>query len=66
MSKHKGVSLNHWNNSRDSIKYSNDTQYLYENIEEYNPDRKCTVLVDFDDTIGELQQITFKQLKHLV
>ena len=28
-------------------------QYFYKNIEEYNPDRECNVLIVFDDVIAD-------------
>ena len=34
------------------IKYSNNMQDAYRYIEEYNPDRKCKVLIVFGDVIA--------------
>ena len=36
------------------IEYSNNMQDLYKNIEEYNPRRKCNVLIVFDDMIADM------------
>ena len=36
------------------IEYSNNMQDVYKNIEENNPDRKCNVLIVFDDTIDDM------------
>ena len=36
------------------IEYSNNMQDVYENIEEYNPDRKYNVLIIFDDMIADM------------
>ena len=32
----------------------NDLDDIYENIKEYNPDRKRKVLIVFDDTIADI------------
>ena len=34
------------------IKYSNDMQDFYKNINEYNPGKKCKILIVFDDMIN--------------
>ena len=39
----------HEKNGRRNIKYSNNMQDVYKNIEEYYPSRKCNVLIVFDD-----------------
>ena len=35
------------------IVYPINMQYFYKNIEEYNPDRECNVLIVFDDVIAD-------------
>ena len=32
---------------------SNDMDNIYENIEEYNPNKECKILVVFDDMIAD-------------
>ena len=36
------------------IEHSNNMQNVYKNIEEYNPTRKCNVLIVFDDMIADM------------
>ena len=36
------------------IKYSNNMQDVYKNIEEYNSGRKCNVLILFNDMITDI------------
>ena len=49
-----GVCLKEYNNSKAFIQYSNDMDNVYENIEEYNPDKKRKILVVFDDMIADM------------
>ena len=48
------VGLKHYDDPKAFIEYSNDTQDVYKNIEEYNPGKKRKVLIDFDDLIGDM------------
>ena len=34
--------------------YSNDIQDVYKNIEDYNPIKKRTILIAFDDMIADM------------
>ena len=36
------------------MKYSNDMQNVYKNIEDYNPGKKRKVLIVFDDMIADM------------
>ena len=36
------------------MEYSNDMQDVYKNIEDYNPIRKCKLLIVFDDMIADM------------
>ena len=36
------------------IEYSNKIEDVYKNIEEYNPDRECNVLIVFNDIIVDI------------
>ena len=40
INKREGRDIKHFNNSEAFIKYSNDIDYIYKNIEEYNPNIK--------------------------
>ena len=43
----EGVGLNHYDNSKVFIEYSNDMDDIYENIEEYNLDKERKILIIF-------------------
>ena len=36
------------------VEYSNDMDDSYQNIEEYNPNKKRTILIVFDDMIADI------------
>ena len=36
------------------IEYSNDMDLISKNIEEYNPNKKCKILIVFDDMIADM------------
>ena len=38
--------------SKTFIEYSNDMNYIYKNIEEYNPNKKRKTTIVFDDIIA--------------
>ena len=40
INKREGVGINHFNDSKAFIEYSNDTRDAYKNIDEYNPDKE--------------------------
>ena len=46
------------------MEYSNDMQDVYQNIEDYNPIKKCKVLIVFDDMIADM--INNKKLNPVV
>ena len=52
--KREKVGLKHYNDFKAFIEYSNDIQHVYKNIEDYNPRKKCKVLIVFDDMIAEM------------
>ena len=52
--KHEKVGLNHYDDSKVFMEYPNDTQDVYKNIEDYNPDKKRKVLIVFDDMIADI------------
>ena len=43
INKHENVGLNHFNDPKVFIEYSNDIQDVYKNIEDYNPIKKHKV-----------------------
>ena len=48
INKREKVGLNHFNDPKAFMEYSNDMQDIYKNIEDYNPIKKCKVLIIFD------------------
>ena len=58
------VGLNHYNNLKTFIEYSNYMQDVYKNFDEYNTDKERKVLIAFDDLIAEM--INNKKLNLIV
>ena len=58
------VGLEHFNDPKAFIKYSNDIQDVYKNIDEYNIDKKRKILIVFDDMIADM--IHSKKLNSVV
>ena len=52
--KREKVGLNHFNDPKAFMEYSNDMQDVYKNIEYYNPIKKRKVLIVFDDMITDM------------
>ena len=46
--------LKHFNDSKAFIEYSNDVDDIHKNIEKYNPNKKCKILIIFDDMIVDM------------
>ena len=64
ISKREKVGLDHFNDSKDFTEYSNDMQDVYKNIEDYNPNKECKILIIFDDMIADM--INNKKLNPVV
>ena len=47
ISKREGVGIDHLNDPKAFIEYSNDMHDVYKNIDEYNPDKENKILVVF-------------------
>ena len=54
INKREKVGLNHFNDPKAFMEYSNDMQDVYKNIEDYNPIKKRKVLIIFDDMIADM------------
>ena len=54
INKRESTRLKHFNVSKAFIEYSNDTDNLYKNIEEHNPNKKRKILIEFDDMIADM------------
>ena len=48
INKREKVGLDHFYDHKAFIEYSNDMQDVYKNIEDYNPGKKCKILIVFD------------------
>ena len=54
INKREKVALNHFNDPKAFMEYSNDMQDVYKNIEDYNPIKKRKALIAFDDMIADM------------
>ena len=52
--KSEKVGLNHFNDPKAFMEYSNDLQDVYKNIEDYNPIKKRKILIVFDYMIADM------------
>ena len=64
INKRESVGINHFNDPKAFIEYSNDMQDVYKNIEEHNADTERKILIVFDDMIVDM--IYNKKLNSLV
>ena len=58
------MGLKHFNDPKTFIKYSNDMQDVYKNINEYNIDKGRKILIFFDDKIADM--INNKKLNSII
>ena len=54
INKREKVGLNHFNDLKAFMEYSNDMQDVHKNIKDYNPIKKRKILIVFDDMIADL------------
>ena len=64
INKREGVGINHFNDPKAFIEYSNDMHDVYKNINEYNINKKRNILIVFDDMIVDM--INNKNLNSIV
>ena len=64
INKREGVGIDHFNDPKAFIEYSNDMHNVYENIDDYNPDKENKLLIVFDDMIADV--ICNKKLNSIV
>ena len=64
INKREKVGLNHFNDPKAFMEYSNDIQDVYKNIEDYNPGKKHKASTVFDDMIADM--INNKKLNPIV
>ena len=62
--KRENVGLDHFDDLKAFIEYSNDMQNVYKNIEDYNLGKKRKILIVFDDMIADM--INNKKLNPIV
>ena len=64
INKREGVGMNHFNDPKAFIEYSNNMRDLYKNIDKYNPSKKNKILIAFNDIIVDM--INKKKLDSIV
>ena len=64
INKREGVGINHFNDPKAFIEYSNDMCDVYKNIDEYNIDKEHKILIVFDNMIADI--IKNKKLNSIV
>ena len=64
INKRESVGLSHFNDPKAFNQYSNEMQDVYKNIDEYNADKECKILVVFDDMTADM--INNKKLNSIV
>ena len=64
INKREKLELDHFNDPKAFIEYSNNMQDVYKNIEDYNPYKKRKVIIVFDDMIADMN--SNKKLKPIV
>ena len=53
INKREGIGINHFDDPKAYIEYSNDTHDVYKNIDDYNPGKENKILIVFDNMIAE-------------
>ena len=64
INKRECVGINHLNDPKGFIEYSNDIHDVYKNINNYNPNKENKVMIVFDDMIADM--ISNKKLNSIV
>ena len=64
INKREKIGLDHYDDSKAFMEYSNDMQDVYKNIEDYNPRKNRKVSIVFDDIIADM--INNKKLNPVV
>ena len=64
INKRESVGINHFNDLKAFIEYSNDMHDVYKNNDDYNPDKENKILIVFDDMIAVM--IHNKKLNSIV
>ena len=64
INKRESIGIKHFNDPKAFIEYSNDMHDVYNNINDYNPDKENKILIVFDDMIADM--INNKKLNSIV
>ena len=64
MKKLKRVGIDHYNNLKVFIEYSNNIQSIYKDIVDYNPNKKRKLLIILDDMVSNM--ISNKKINSVV
>ena len=64
INKRESIGIKHFNDPKAFIEYSNDMHDVYNNINDYNPDKENKTLTVFDDMIADV--INNKKLNSIV
>ena len=64
INKREKVGLDHVDDPKAFMEYSNDMQHVHKNIDDYNPRKKRKVLIVFDDMIADM--INNKKLNSII
>ena len=64
INKRESVGINHFNDSKAFIEYSNNMHDVYKNIDKCNPDKENKILMVFDDMTADM--IHNKKLSSIV
>ena len=54
INKREGVGIDHFDDPKAFIEYSNDMRDVYKNINYYNPNKENKILIVFDDMIADI------------
>ena len=54
INKREFVGINHFNDPKAFIEYSNYMHDIYKNTDEYNPDKGNKILIVFDDMVADI------------
>ena len=54
INKKEGIGINHFNDRKAFIEYSDDMHDNYKNIDDYNPHKENKILIVFNDMIADM------------
>ena len=54
VNKRESAGINHFNNPKAFIEYSNNMYHVYKNIDKYNPGKENKILIVFYDMIADM------------